>query len=221
MSDSSGDSRPLSDPDVDAIPEEISPEITTLLKSWSSGDAQAGAHLLEKVYRDLRMQAARYLRRERSDITYQPTALVNEVYLKLNDQDRIQWQSRSHFFAISAQLMRRILVDHARARHSQKRGGDQMRVPMELAMDASKVRPKELIALDDALLELAKVDPMKAQLVEMRFFGGLQFQEIAKVLGVSSPTINRHWRVARAWLYRRLNGEMENEDGSSDESSTA
>ena len=187
----------------------LSPEITLLLKSWSSGDSQAGSHLLEKVYRDLRMQAARYLRRERSDITYQPTALVHEVYMKLTEQDRIQWQSRSHFFAISAQLMRRILVDHARARQSQKRGGDQMRVPFELALESAEVRPQELLALHDALDELAGIDPMKAQLVEMRFFGGLQFQEIAKVLGVSSPTINRHWRVARAWLFRRLNGEPE------------
>lgn len=193
---------------LDAL-DTLSPEITTLLRSWSSGDVQAGSDLLEKVYRDLRTQAARYLRRERSDITYQPTALVNEVYLKLNEQDRIQWQSRSHFFAISAQLMRRILVDHARARQSLKRGGDQMRVPMEIAMDSANVRPRELLALDDALKELATVDPMKSQLVEMRFFGGLQFQEIAKVLDISTATVNRHWRVARAWLYRRMSGETD------------
>lgn len=198
--------------ELDAL-EALSPEITTLLRSWSSGNAEAGSHLLEKVYRDLRSQAARYLRRERSDITYQPTALVNEVYLKLNEQDRIQWQSRSHFFAISAQLMRRILVDHARARHSQKRGGDQMRVPMELAMDSADIRPRELLALDDALKELATVDPLKAQLVEMRFFGGLQFQEIAQILDISTATVNRHWRVARAWLYRRLSGATGDESG--------
>lgn len=197
-----------SDDDLESL-EDLSPEITSLLHSWSSGDAEAGSHLLEKVHRDLRSQAARYLRRERSDITYQPTALVNEVYLKLNEQDRIQWQSRSHFFAISAQLMRRILVDHARARHSQKRGGDHVRVPMELAMDSADIRPRELLALDDALKELANVDPMKSQLVEMRFFGGLQFQEIAQVLDISTATVNRHWRVARAWLHRRLSGETD------------
>ncbi len=201
------------EPDLphDSADDAISPEITRLLQSWTSGDAQAASTLLEKVYRDLRKQAASYLRRERSNITYQPTALVNEVYMKLSEQDRIQWQSRSHFFAISAQLMRRILVDHARARHSQKRGGDQVKVPFELALEKAEVRPSELLALHDALKELAAVDPMKAQLVELRFFGGLQFQEIAKVLDVSSPTVNRHWRVARAWLFRQLNGEAGSE----------
>lgn len=183
------------------------PELTVWLREWSEGDSAAGERLLGEVYQELRRQAARYLRRERDDITLQPTALVHEVYLKLADQDRIRWQNRSQFFAIASQMMRRILVDHARGHRAEKRGGDRAKIPLDEVWNLAQERPDEIVAVSEALDELARVDPQKAKLVELRFFGGLQFQQIAEILGVSSPTVNRHWRAARAFLYRQLHPE--------------
>ena len=179
-------------------------ELTAWLRDWSDGDDDAGERLLAEVYGELRRQASIYLRRERRDITLQPTALVHEIYLRLADQQRVRWHNRSQFFGVASQMMRRILVDHARGHRAKKRGGDQQRVPFEDAWGLAFERPSEIVAVDDALDQLARLDPGKARLVTMRFFGGLQFQEIAEVLGVSIPTVNRHWRIARAFLYQAL-----------------
>ncbi|MEM8930233.1 MAG: sigma-70 family RNA polymerase sigma factor [Acidobacteriota bacterium] len=192
-------------------PPALDAELTAWLREWSDGDDEAGARLLAEVYRELRQQAASYLRHERRDITLQPTALVHEVYLRLADQQRIRWHNRAQFFGVAAQMMRRILVDHARSHRAQKRGGDQQRVAFEDVWDLAFEQPGEIVAVDDALEELARLDPGKARLVELRFFGGLQFQEIAEVLGVSIPTVNRHWRVARAFLYRALHPDPSDE----------
>jgi RNA polymerase sigma factor (TIGR02999 family) len=178
-------------------------EATLLLRAWGAGDREALDRLTPIVYDELRRLARRYLQRERPGHSLQATALVNEAYLRLVDYKHMQWQDRSHFFAVSAQLMRRILVEHAR-RHNLKRGGNVQHVALEESAVVGGGRPGDLVALDDALNELARLDPRKARVVEMRFFGGLSVEEIAQVLGVSPVTVMRDWTTAKAWLYREL-----------------
>ncbi len=181
------------------------PNLTALLQAWSRGDVEAGDQLLPLVYRELHRQAAAYLRRERRGHSLQPTALVHEAYLRLVGHDG-PWESRSHFFAVSAQVMRHILVDRARRRRAGKRGGDLVRITLDDAVAGAPLKDAELdlIELDQALRELAALDPGKARLVELRFFGGLTAVEAAAVMGVSESTVTREWRMARAWLHRRL-----------------
>jgi RNA polymerase sigma factor (TIGR02999 family) len=171
-----------------------------------SGDRDAEARLMKLVYRELRSRAGRYMRSERPDHTLQPTALVNEAYLRLTHKDRIDWQSRAHFYAVAAAEMRRVLVDHARSRAAAKRGGPLEKVPIESAAVYCTSRPEELVALDDALQQLAGWAPRAARVVEMLFFGGLTETEIAEVLGVSARTVKRDWSTARAWLHIQLGG---------------
>jgi RNA polymerase sigma factor (TIGR02999 family) len=178
-------------------------EISTLLRAWSGGDRSALEKLTSIVYEELRRLARRYMRGERPGHSLQTTALVNEAYVRLVDYKRMQWQNRAHFFAVSAQLMRRILVEHAR-RHNLKRGGDRQHVCLDEATVADTGKPTDLVALDDALNALARIDGRKAQVVEMRFFGGLSVEETAEVLKVSTITVMRDWNTARAWLYREL-----------------
>ena len=181
-----------------------SAEITRLLVAWSGGDEHAVDRLVPLVHDRLRRLAASFLNRERPDHTLQTQALVNEAYLRLIDQGRVSWRDRAHFFAIAGRLMRRILVDHARRRGYVKRGGEAQRVsPAELE-NLTIDRSPELVALDDALTALAKRDEQLARLVELRYFGGLTKEEIAEVLGISSATVTRRWRMAKAWLYRYL-----------------
>jgi RNA polymerase sigma factor (TIGR02999 family) len=180
-------------------------DVSALLRAWSDGDQDALQALTPIVYEELHRLARHYMRREHSGHSLQTTALVNEAYMRLADYTRMQWQDRAHFFAISAQVMRRILVDHAR-RHNVKRGRGVHHVSLE---DVVAVAPWEdaetdLVALDEALVGLARIDPRKAQIVEMRFFGGLTVEEIGEVLNVSTGTIKRDWRAAKAWLYQEL-----------------
>jgi RNA polymerase sigma factor (TIGR02999 family) len=180
-------------------------DASTLLRAWGQGDAQARDALLPLVYRELREQAARYLRRERRDHTLQPTALVHEAYLRLIDQQHVSWQNRAHFFGLAAQMMRRILVDHARKHHAAKRPDAALKVAWD-DRDGLAVRPQdcELLLLDFALSELTARDARQGQIVELRYFGGLSEQEVADVLGVSRSTVTREWNSARAWLFRRM-----------------
>jgi RNA polymerase sigma factor (TIGR02999 family) len=187
-----------------------SPEITALLKAWGSGDAAALDQLTPLVYEELRRLARRYMRNERAGNTLQTTALVNEAYLRLVDAKRVGWQDRAHFFAVSAQMMRRILVDAARARGSAKRGGQAKRVNhsnsfnLDEIPDVSTGRDRELVAIDDALNTLAEMDPRKARVIELRFFGGLSVEETAEILKISPQTVMRDWKLAKAWLTREL-----------------
>ena len=178
--------------------------ITQLLVELTNGDGAAVEALLPRVYDELRRLAANYLRRERPDHTLQPTALVHEAYLRLVDQTRVNWQNRAHFFGVAAQLMRRILVDHARAHHAGKRGGEFQKLSIDENVDKAVERSAELVALDDALRELAAIDEQKARIVELRYFGGLSVEETAEVLGVTPVTVKRHWRATKAWLYGRM-----------------
>lgn len=180
-------------------------QITKLLATLKDGDREAAAaKLMPLVYDEFRALAARHLRRERKDHTLQPTALVHEAYLRLIDQTRVNWQGRTHFFAVGAQAIRRILVDHARQRKRQKRGGGAGRVRLDEDLALAPQREEELLALDEALKKLAQLDPRQAQVVEMRFFGGLSVAEVASVLGVSKRTVEGDWTMARAWLFREL-----------------
>ncbi len=180
-------------------------EVTQLLLKWSNGDKNAFGELLPLVYRELQKIAHRYLNRERSSNTLQTTALVHEAYLKLIDQNRVQWQNRAHFFGIAAQAMRRILVDNARQRLADKRGAGVEKVALDEGLvDISDERAGNLIDLDEALKQLAELDEQKSRLVELRYFGGLSIEETAEVLGVSVATVNRQWRTAKAWLYNFL-----------------
>lgn len=181
-------------------------DITEILRDWSGGDAEALERLLPLVYKELHRQAAAYLRRERVDHTLQATALINEAYMKLVDQRSLNFEDRTHFFAISARLMRQILVDHARAKHRAKRGGtDAVKVDLDEAVHVGANEPNvDLIALDDALGRLAKVDDQQARLVELRYFSGLSLDEAAEALKISRATAARDWNVARAWLKREL-----------------
>ena len=179
--------------------------VTRLLIELSNGDQAAVDLLLPVIYDELRKLAANYLRRERPDHTLQPTALVHEAYLRLVDQTRVNWQNRAHFFGVAAQIMRRLLVDHARKHNAEKRGQDFQKLSLDENIDRAVERSSELIALDDALKALAEFDEQKARLVELRYFGGLSIEETADVLGVTPTTIKRHWRFAKAWLH----GEMQ------------
>jgi len=179
-------------------------EITALLAAWGDGDRQAFDALLPLVHEQLKRLARRHMARERSSHTLQPTALVNEAFLRLVRENRIDWQSRDHFFAIAAQIMRFILVDHARGRVAQRRGGEKQQVLIETGFDVADTRAAGVLAVHDALTDLAKVDGRKARVAEMRVFGGLSVDESAKALGVSPVTVMRDWRVARAWLQREL-----------------
>jgi RNA polymerase sigma factor (TIGR02999 family) len=181
-------------------------DVTGLLAAWSHGDESALDDLIPIVHGELSRLARRLMRGERGNHTLQTTALVNEAYLRLVDLSRVRWQDRAHFFAMSARLMRRILVDHARSRKYQKRGGALRRVSLDEALVVSE-RGTDLVALDDALDALAAVDPRKSHVVELRFFGGLSIEEAAEALHVSGETIVRDWRFARAWLLRELNRE--------------
>lgn len=177
-----------------------------LLHAWSQGDQSALERLAPVVYNELRRLARHYLRRERSDHSLQATALVNEAYLRLVDYKRMRWENRAHFFAVSAQLMRRILVDHAR-RHNRKRGAGMQRLSLEQTATIGGGRGEDLVALDDSLQTLARTDPRKAKVIELRFFGGLSVEETAEVLQVSVVTVMRDWSTARAWLYREMTSE--------------
>lgn len=179
-------------------------EITNLLKAWGQGDKSALDALMPVVHNELRRQAHRYVRQERPGIAFQTTELVNEVYLRLVDSSSVRWQDRAHFYAISAQLMRRVLVDLARSRRRAKRGGQAIRVTFDEALDTPEVSAPDWIALDDALNTLHALDERKCRTVELRFFGGLSVEETAAVLQVSLDTVARDWRFARTWLRREL-----------------
>jgi len=183
-------------------------EVTQLLLAWSGGDEQALDRLVPLVYDELRRLAQSYMRRERADHTLQTTALIHEAYLRLIDANRVQWRNRAHFFGVASRLMRQILVTIARERGAQKRGGGAEQVSLDEGMMIDEGRDEDLVALDEALGELAQIDARKAQVVEMRFFGGLTEDEIAATLNVSTETVRRDWRLARSWLRRELSGEQ-------------
>ena len=182
----------------------LSHSITHLLKEWSDGDEAALDRLTPLVYQELRQQAARYLRRERRGHSLQTTALINEAYIRLIDARDVRWESRAHFFGIAANLMRRILVDHARRRDAEKRGGPQIRLTLSDLAVVTKNTDVDLLAIDEALDRLSVLDPQQARVVELRFFGGLSVEETATALGISAKTVKRDWRVARAWLRREI-----------------
>ena len=184
-----------------------SQDMTQLLVAWSQGDAQALETLVPLVEAELHRLARRYLNQERPGHTLQPTALVNEAYLRLIDWKNVQWQNRAHFFGVSANLMRRILVDHIRRQQFQKRGGNAAQVTFDEKVMGGTLRSPDLVALDDALRELAALDPRKAEIVELRFFGGLSVDETAEVLKISPRTVKREWSLAQAWLYAELSKE--------------
>jgi len=186
-----------------------SQEITQLLLAWSDGDQAALEKLTPLVYAELRRLAKGYMFGERPGHTLQTTALINEAYMRLIDWKNVRWQGRAHFFGVAAQVMRRILVDFARARHYAKRGGAAQQVSLDEAVTIHEDRSAELIALDEALKSLAEIDPRKSQVVELRFFGGLNAKETAEALKVSQRTVEREWNSARAWLYRELRGKDE------------
>ena len=181
--------------------------VTQLLQEWSGGDREALDRLLPLVYEELRQQAARHLRRERPGHTLQTTALVHEAYLRLVGQREVRWQNRAHFFAICAQLMRRILTDHARRRLAAKRGGSQLRLTLDEASDSAGEGGVDILAVDEALTKLSAIDPQQGRVVELRFFSGLSVEETAEVLGVSARTVKRDWSVAKAWLHREIGGK--------------
>ncbi|MGP8243729.1 MAG: sigma-70 family RNA polymerase sigma factor [Bryobacteraceae bacterium] len=181
-----------------------SPSVTRLLRAWSGGDEDALGRLVPLVYEELRRRARHHLARERPGNTLQPTALVNEVYLRLVDAAEVSWQDRAHFFAITAQMMRRILVDAARARGTAKRGGAVPKIALDERLVGAPAAGRELLRLDDAIESLARKDPRKAKVVELRFFGGLSLQETAESLRVSEDTVGRDWNFAKAWLAREI-----------------
>jgi len=186
-------------------PERAASEITQMLREWSGGKQEALDDLLPLVYAELHRQAASFLRKERPGHTLQTTALINEAYLILIDRRDVNWESRTHFFAVAAQVMRRILVDYARAKHREKRGGDNIKLSLEEAtLVAAKEKGVDLIALDEALNKLAKFDAQQARVVELRYFSGLSLEETAEALHVSRATVARDWEAARAWLHREV-----------------
>ncbi len=186
--------------------------MTQLLVDWSNGDRAAFDQLIPLVNAELRRLAGHYMRREHPGHTLQTSALVNEAYLRLIDQKSVNWQSRAHFFGIAAQLMRQILIDHARRRHSAKRGVGTQQVSLDETAVISRERSAELLALDEALDRLAAFDQRKARIVELRFFGGLNLDETAEVMGISSPTVQREWRSAKAWLHHSLSPPEQGEE---------
>lgn len=179
-------------------------DVTQLLVEWSKGDKEALDKLMPLIHAELRRLAHHYMSRERGDHTLQTTALVNEAYLRLVNRKEVQWQNRTHFFAIAATLMRNILVDHARSHAYAKRGGGAHKIDLNEALVASQQRAAEVVALDDALTRLAVIDPQQSRIVELRFFGGLTIEETADVLDISPATIKREWKTAKAWLYQEL-----------------
>jgi len=188
---------------------QLSPEeITGLLQAWSHGDQSALEKLVPLVYAELHRLAKRYMGREHEGHTLQTSALVNEAYLRLVDAGNVHWQNRTHFFAVSAQIMRRILIDFARSRHNLKRGGGARRVSLDEVPDALPDRPADLLALDEALTRLADLNPRQARVVELRYFGGLNEAEVAETLKVSPRTVRHDWSLARAWLYRELSSRL-------------
>jgi len=187
------------------------PGVTQLLKAWSQGDEAALEQLAPLVEHELHSLARKYMRREQPGQTLQTTALVNEVYLRLIDAQQVSWQNRAHFFAVSARIMRRILTDFARSRHYQKRGGGAVHVSWNEALAVSQEPDADIVALDDALNELASLDARKAQVVELRFFGGLSVEETAEVLKVSQQTVLRDWKFAKSWLLRTLSEQRAHE----------
>jgi len=187
-------------------------ETTRLLRAWAAGDPDALEQLTPRVYDELRRIAARLMRDEHSGSTIQTTALVHEAYLKMVDVDNVDWQHRAHFFALSAQMMRHILLDRARRRLTAKRWGAAARIDIGHIAEVGCARAQEVIQLDDALVALGKIDPRKAQVIELRFFAGLSIDETAAVLKVSPETVGRDWRLARAWLLNELGGTSQSQD---------
>lgn len=182
-----------------------SADITASLLELSKGDREAAARILPLVYDELRLLAANFMRREhRPDHTLQPTALVHEAYLSLIDQSRVNWQNRAHFCAVAAEMMRRILVDHARKHYAQKRGGRDTQISLDDAVSFPQDRDFDVVAVDEALFDLAALDPQQSRIVELRFFGGLTLDETAEVLDISRSTVQREWNMAKAWLYNQL-----------------
>jgi len=188
------------------------PNVTAMLRDWSNGDQQAQDQLFRAVYKELHGQAAGYLRHERPGLSLQTTDLIHEAYLRLIDQQHVEWHDRLHFFAIAAQVMRRVLVDHARSRHAAKRGGSDIRLPLAEAMVVLPGPDLDFVALDEALSKLAEIDPQQIQVVELRFFSGLSVAETATVMSVSERTIKRDWHVAKAWLRRELSSDGASSD---------
>jgi len=185
------------------VDQPASKDVTKLLAEWGKGDRAALEALIPLVYGDLRRVAGSYLKQEKSGHTLSPTALVHETYLRLVTQ-KVPWQSRAHFFGVAAQMMRRILVDHARSHRYAKRGGGAVTLTLDQAVAAPQEREIDLVALDDALQTLARLDERQSRMVELRFFGGLSIEETSEVMGVSAPTVKREWASARAWLYREI-----------------
>jgi RNA polymerase sigma factor (TIGR02999 family) len=183
--------------------------VTQLLIGWSKGDKEALDTLVPLVYDELRRQASRYLRRERVGHTLQTTALIHEAYLRLIDQKNVHWQNRAHFFGIAAQLMRRILVDHARTKKRAKRGGSNIRVSFDEANVMVQGQDLDIVALDEALERLTEIDEQQSRIVELRFFSGLTVEETAEVLGISPATVKRDWSMAKAWLHREISRELD------------
>ncbi|HEU4477221.1 MAG TPA: sigma-70 family RNA polymerase sigma factor [Pyrinomonadaceae bacterium] len=190
---------------------QTSQNVTQLLIGWSNGDREALDALLPVVYEELRKQAANYLRRERVGHTLQTTALIHEAYLKLVDQKNVHWQNRAHFFGIAAQLMRRILVDHARTKKRAKRGGSNIRVSFNEANVLTPSQNLDIVALDEALERLSEIDEQQSRIVELRFFSGLTVEETAAVLAISPATVKRDWSMAKAWLHREISSLIEHE----------
>lgn len=182
-------------------------DVTQLLKSWSDGNQESVEALVPLVYDEMRRMAAVYLHGERTGHTLQPTALVHEAYFRLVQHDKMRWQDRAHFFAIAARTMRRILVDHARGQRSAKRGGPQPAISLDVAGDQAKPLEPDMVALDDTLKDLASMDPDKAKIVELRYFGGLSIEETAQVMDCSRATIIRQWRMAKAWIHSQLSAD--------------
>jgi RNA polymerase sigma factor (TIGR02999 family) len=187
--------------------------VTALLRRWQQGDQAATEELLPLVYGELRRIARRHLRGERHGHTLEATALVHEVYLRLSGGDELHWNDRVHFYAVAAQMMRRVLVDHARGRGAAKRGGSVVKVSLDEARDPAVESGADVVALDDALASLEALDPRKSRIVELRFFGGLTLEETAAVLGISVPTVVKETRLARAWLHRQIVGGSDGRDG--------
>jgi len=182
-------------------------DATQILKEWSEGDKDAPARLMPLIYEELRRRAAEYLRHERPDHTLQATALVHEAYLKLIDQNRVDWKTRAHFCGVAAQLMRRVLLEHARGHNAEKRGGKLEKLRLEETRELSDERAPDLVALDDALKSFTSTYPRESEVVELKFFGGLKANEIAEVLDVSQKTVLRDWNFAKLWLRRELAGD--------------
>jgi RNA polymerase sigma factor (TIGR02999 family) len=187
-------------------------EITERLIAWGAGDRAALDQLLPVVYQELRRMAGNYLRQENPGHTLQPTALVHEAWLRLIDQARVDWRNRAQFFGVAAQMMRRILVDYAKAKHREKRGGDAVKLSLDDVINLSRERAAELLALDDALDELMRVDERKSRVIELRYFGGFSVEETAQILGVSPETVMRDWKLAKAWLYQQIRRETSDDD---------